>query len=89
MATLIDGKAISKIVREEVARGVEAFKAKYSRVPGLHVVLVGEDPASTVYVRNKAKAALEVGIAGQVHRLPASTTEEVLLGLVKELNQSG
>ena len=89
MATLIDGKAISKIVREEVARGVEAFKAQYSRVPGLHVVLVGEDPASDVYVRSKEKAALEVGIAGRVHRLPESTTEETLLGLVKELNQSG
>ena len=89
MATLIDGKTISKIVREEVTRGVEAFKAQYSRVPGLHVVLVGEDPASTVYVRNKEKAALEVGIAGRVHRLPESTTEETLLGLVKELNQSG
>ncbi|HET7540596.1 MAG TPA: tetrahydrofolate dehydrogenase/cyclohydrolase catalytic domain-containing protein, partial [Polyangiaceae bacterium] len=89
MATLIDGKAVSKIVREEVARGVQAFQAKYKRVPGLHVVLVGEDPASTVYVRNKEKAALEVGIAGQVHRLPASTTEDALLGLVKELNQSG
>ena len=89
MATLIDGKAISKIVREEVARGVEAFKAQYSRVPGLHVVLVGDDAASAVYVRNKEKAAAEVGIAGRVHRLPASTSEETLLGLVRELNQSG
>ncbi|MET0793972.1 MAG: bifunctional methylenetetrahydrofolate dehydrogenase/methenyltetrahydrofolate cyclohydrolase FolD [Polyangiaceae bacterium] len=89
MANLIDGKAISKVVREEVARGVEAFKAQFSRAPGLHVVLVGEDPASTVYVRNKEKAAAEVGIAGRVHRLPASTTEEALLGLVRELNQSG
>ena len=89
MATLIDGKAISKIVREEVARGVEAFKAQYSRVPGLHVVLVGDDPASAVYVRNKEKAAAEVGIAGRVHRLPAGTTEEALLALVRELNQSG
>jgi methylenetetrahydrofolate dehydrogenase (NADP+) / methenyltetrahydrofolate cyclohydrolase len=89
VATLIDGKAISKLVREEVARGVQAFKAQYSRVPGLHVVLVGEDPASAVYVRNKEKAAAEVGIAGKVHRLPATTTEETLLGLVRELNQSG
>ena len=89
MANLIDGKAISKVVREEVARGVEAFKAQFSRAPGLHVVLVGEDPASTVYVRNKEKAAAEVGIAGRVHRLPADTTEEALLGLVRELNQSG
>ena len=89
MATLIDGKAISKIVREEVARDVEAFKAENGRAPGLHVVLVGEDPASAVYVRNKEKAALEVGISGHVHRLPDSTSEETLLGLVRELNQSG
>ncbi len=89
MATLIDGKAISKVVREHVARDVEAFKAENGRAPGLHVVLVGEDPASAVYVRNKEKAALEVGIFGRVHRLPESTTEETLLGLVRELNQSG
>ena len=89
MATLIDGKAVSKIVREEVARGVDAFKAQYGRVPGLHVVLVGDDSASAVYVRNKEKAAAEVGIAGHVHRLVASTPEETLLGLVRELNQSG
>ncbi len=89
MATLIDGKAISKVVREEVARDVEAFKAQHGRAPGLHVVLVGEDPASAVYVRNKEKAAAEVGIAGRVHRLPASTTEESLIALVKELNQAG
>jgi methylenetetrahydrofolate dehydrogenase (NADP+) / methenyltetrahydrofolate cyclohydrolase len=89
VATLIDGKAISKVVREEVAREVEAFRAENGRVPGLHVVLVGEDPASAVYVRNKEKAALEVGIAGRIHRLPASTSEETLLGLVRELNQSG
>jgi methylenetetrahydrofolate dehydrogenase (NADP+)/methenyltetrahydrofolate cyclohydrolase len=89
VATLIDGKAISKLVREQVARDVDAFKAENGRAPGLHVVLVGEDPASTVYVRNKEKAAQEVGIVGKVHRLPESTTEEALLGLVRELNQSG
>ncbi len=89
MAKLIDGKAISKLVRDEVARDVEAFRAENGRAPGLHVVLVGEDPASTVYVRHKEKAAAEVGIAGRVHRLPDSTTEDTLLGLVRELNQSG
>jgi methylenetetrahydrofolate dehydrogenase (NADP+)/methenyltetrahydrofolate cyclohydrolase len=89
VATIIDGKAISKVVRDEVARSVEAFKAQHGRVPGLHVVLVGEDPASIVYVRNKEEAAAEVGIAGRVHRLPGTTTEEALLGLVRELNQSG
>ncbi|HTA92262.1 MAG TPA: bifunctional methylenetetrahydrofolate dehydrogenase/methenyltetrahydrofolate cyclohydrolase FolD [Polyangiaceae bacterium] len=89
MAKLIDGKAISKLVRDEVARDVEAFRAENGRAPGLHVVLVGEDPASTVYVRHKEKAAAEVGIVGRVHRLPDSTTEDTLLGLVRELNQSG
>jgi len=89
VATIIDGKAISKVVREEVARDVDTFKAENGRAPGLHVVLVGEDPASAVYVRNKEKAALEVGIAGKVHRLPASTSEESLLALLRELNQSG
>jgi methylenetetrahydrofolate dehydrogenase (NADP+)/methenyltetrahydrofolate cyclohydrolase len=89
VATIIDGKAISQLVRDEVARDVEAFRAENGRAPGLHVVLVGEDPASTVYVRNKEKAAAEVGIAGRVHRLPDSTTEEALLALVRELNQSG
>ena len=89
VATLIDGKAISKLVREEVTRDVVAFTAENHRAPGLHVVLVGEDPASIVYVRNKEKAALEVGIAGKVHRLPGSTGEDALLGLIRELNQSG
>ena len=89
VATIIDGKAIAKLVRDEVTRGVEAFKADYGRVPGLHVVLVGDDQASAVYVRHKEKAAAEVGIAGRVHRLPAATTEDALLGLVRELNQSG
>jgi methylenetetrahydrofolate dehydrogenase (NADP+)/methenyltetrahydrofolate cyclohydrolase len=89
VAKLIDGKAISKLVRDEVARDVEAFRAENGRAPGLHVVLVGEDPASTVYVRHKEKAAAEVGIVGRVHRLPDSTTEDTLLGLVRELNQSG
>ena len=89
MATLIDGKAIAKAVRDEVARGVVTFKAQYARAPGLHVVLVGDDPASAVYVRNKEKAAAEVGIAGRVHRLPSSAAEETVIGLVRELNQSG
>jgi methylenetetrahydrofolate dehydrogenase (NADP+) / methenyltetrahydrofolate cyclohydrolase len=86
MATILDGKAISSKVRGEVQEGVAAFRAKHGRAPGLHVVLVGEDPASQVYVRNKERAAHEVGLSGQAHRLPASSTEEQVLGLVRELN---
>lgn len=87
MAKLIDGKLIAKAVRDEVRVGVAEFVARHGRAPGLHVVLAGEDPASAVYVRNKEKAALEVGIAGAVHRLPASVSETELLALVERLNR--
>jgi methylenetetrahydrofolate dehydrogenase (NADP+)/methenyltetrahydrofolate cyclohydrolase len=86
MATIIDGKAVAQTVRGEVARGVAAFRAEFGRAPGLHVILAGDDPASAVYVRNKEKAALEVGLDGKVHRLPASVGEDALLGLVRELD---
>jgi methylenetetrahydrofolate dehydrogenase (NADP+)/methenyltetrahydrofolate cyclohydrolase len=86
-ATIIDGKAISAKVRQEVAEGVAAFKAAHGRAPGLHVVLAGDDSASAVYVRNKEKGAAEAGLVGVVHRLPASVTEDALLGLIRELNR--
>ena len=86
MATIIDGKAVAQTVRGEVARGVAAFRAEFGRAPGLHVILAGDDPASAVYVRNKEKAAVEVGMDGKVHRLPASVSEDALLGLVRELD---
>ena len=86
MARLIDGKAVAKIVRDEVARGVTAFRERHGRAPGLHVILAGDDPASAVYVRNKEKAAAEVGMIGEVHRLPASVSEAELLGWVERLN---
>ncbi|MCC6903121.1 MAG: bifunctional methylenetetrahydrofolate dehydrogenase/methenyltetrahydrofolate cyclohydrolase FolD [Polyangiaceae bacterium] len=86
MAKLIDGKLIAKAVRDEVRVGVEAFLAAHGRRPGLHVVLAGDDPASGVYVRNKEKAAEEVGMAGAVHRLPSTVTEAELLALVQRLN---
>jgi methylenetetrahydrofolate dehydrogenase (NADP+)/methenyltetrahydrofolate cyclohydrolase len=89
MATLIDGKLLAKAVRAEVAQGVAEFRANFGRAPGLHVVLAGEDPASSVYVGGKEKAAAEVGMIGKVHRLPASVSEDTLLGLVRELNQDG
>jgi len=86
MGAIIDGKAIGATVREEVRRGAEAFAARHGRPPGLVVVLVGEDPASVVYTRNKEKAAREAGIAGTLHRLPATTTEGELLALLRSLN---
>ncbi|MEM7136882.1 MAG: bifunctional methylenetetrahydrofolate dehydrogenase/methenyltetrahydrofolate cyclohydrolase FolD [Myxococcota bacterium] len=86
MAELIDGKALAKEVRAEVKARAEAFAAKHGRAPGLHVVLVGEDPASQVYVRNKERAAKKAAIAGEVHRLPAETSEADLLALIGQLN---
>jgi len=84
-ARILDGKAIAKTVRAEVAVSAAAFHEKHGRAPGLHVVLVGDDPASQVYTRNKEKSALEVGIAGKLHRLPADTSEAALLALIEEL----
>jgi methylenetetrahydrofolate dehydrogenase (NADP+)/methenyltetrahydrofolate cyclohydrolase len=84
-AEIIDGKAIAARVRGEVKADADALKAKGVH-PGLAVVLVGEDPASQVYVRNKSKAAAEAGIATFDHKLGADTSEETLLGLVRELN---
>jgi methylenetetrahydrofolate dehydrogenase (NADP+)/methenyltetrahydrofolate cyclohydrolase len=84
-AEVIDGKAIAARVRGEVKAEADALKAKGVQ-PGLAVVLVGEDPASQVYVRNKSKAAAEAGIATFDHKLGADTSEATLLGLVRELN---
>lgn len=81
-ATLIDGKAHAQALREKVAAGV----AGLTRAPGLAVVLVGEDPASGVYVRAKGKACREAGMASFEHRLSAETTQEALLDLVQHLN---
>jgi methylenetetrahydrofolate dehydrogenase (NADP+)/methenyltetrahydrofolate cyclohydrolase len=87
MATILDGKAVAATVRAEVAVGAAEFRRAHGRAPGLHVILAGEDSASAVYVRNKEKAAEEVGFAGKVHRLPATVTEAELLGLVEALNR--
>jgi methylenetetrahydrofolate dehydrogenase (NADP+)/methenyltetrahydrofolate cyclohydrolase len=85
-ARILDGKALAETVRAEVRAGVDAFRAKHGRVPGLDVVLVGEDPASVVYTRSKEKASNEVGIRGRLHKLPAETTEAELLRLLEQLN---
>ncbi len=85
-AQLIDGKSIAARVRQQVARQVKARRDAGARAPGLAVVLVGEDPASAVYVRNKHNACLEAGIESFQHRLPADTTQEALEALVDQLN---
>src|SRR5215831_12977324 len=85
-AAVLDGKKLAETVRAEVRAGVEAFRAQHGRAPGLDVVLVGEDPASQVYTRNKEKASNEVGMRGRLHRLPATTSESDLLALLDSLN---
>ncbi|MGD8860770.1 MAG: bifunctional methylenetetrahydrofolate dehydrogenase/methenyltetrahydrofolate cyclohydrolase FolD [Myxococcales bacterium] len=85
-AELIDGKAVAKKVRAEVKERAEAFLAQHGRKPGLEVVLVGEDPASHVYVRSKERASNKVGIRGVAHRLPEDSSESAVLSLVQKLN---
>ncbi len=85
-ARLIDGKTYASKVKEQVTAGVEAFKAKTGASPGLAVVLVGEDPASKVYVASKARVSGEVGIRSIEHKLPATTSQDDLLQLVRSLN---
>ena len=85
-ATIIDGKAFAATVREEVAAHVATLKADHGITPGLAVVLVGEDPASQVYVRNKGKQTVEVGMNSFEHKLDADTSEADLLALIEQLN---
>lgn len=84
--TVLDGKAIAKKVRAEVKERAEAFASAHGRKPGLHVVLVGDDPASQVYVKMKERAAGKAGLEGKVHRLPGDTSQADLEGLVSKLN---
>ena len=85
-ARRIDGKAAAAAIREAVAGHVSAFAQRLGRPPGLATVLVGEDPASAVYVRMKNRATAEAGMAGFAHNLPAATSEADLLQLVTDLN---
>ena len=85
-ARIISGNEISKQIREEIAREVEQLKAKTGKIPGLAVVLVGEDPASQVYVGMKEKACQKAGINSIERRLPAETKEVELLKLIQKLN---
>jgi methylenetetrahydrofolate dehydrogenase (NADP+) / methenyltetrahydrofolate cyclohydrolase len=85
-AQVIDGKAFAAGLRERIAAAVPAFEAAAGRKPGLAVVLVGDDPASRVYVANKGKQTVEVGMASFEHRLPEDTIQADLIALVERLN---
>ncbi len=83
---ILDGKAIAAEIRAAIKAQVEAITAQSRRAPGLAVVLIGANPASQVYVRNKRRACQEVGFYSELHELPADTTQEALLALIDALN---
>jgi methylenetetrahydrofolate dehydrogenase (NADP+)/methenyltetrahydrofolate cyclohydrolase len=87
MAKVIDGKRFAEGLRARIATAVKALKAEHGLTPGLAVVLVGEDPASKVYVANKARQTAEVGMNSWEHKLAASTPEKELLALIDRLNR--
>lgn len=86
-AKILDGKATAQLIRDEIAREVKAWVSGGGRVPGLTAVLVGDDPASHVYVRNKHRACEDAGIDGRIERLTADTTQAQLLDLIDTLNR--
>ena len=85
---IIDGKKISAVLREKLKEKVSKLKSIYNAVPGLTVVLVGEDPPSKIYVKNKEKSAIEIGINSEVIRYPDNVEEKVVLNKIKELNEN-
>jgi len=86
MALIIDGNKIAQDIRNEVSRSVLALKREKGIVPGLAVLLVGDDPASQIYVGKKEQDCLEVGFLSRTYRLPAATGEEKILETIRELN---
>ncbi len=86
MTLILDGRETAKEVRREVKEGVAAFRGRHGRPPGLAVILVGEDPASRIYTRNKARAAAKCGMFDVLHRLPDTTGESEILELISALN---
>jgi methylenetetrahydrofolate dehydrogenase (NADP+)/methenyltetrahydrofolate cyclohydrolase len=88
MSEIIDGKKVSQHIREEVAREVETLKDKTGITPGLAAVLVGDNPASEIYVRNKRKACEQVGIYSEEYKLSKETTQSELLTLIDQLNNN-
>ncbi|MGQ9804877.1 MAG: bifunctional methylenetetrahydrofolate dehydrogenase/methenyltetrahydrofolate cyclohydrolase FolD [Chlorobiales bacterium] len=85
---LLDGKAIAEQIKSELKTKVEDYKTRTGNVPGLSVILVGENPASQVYVRNKAKSCVEIGMRSEVIELPASVSQAELLKKIDELNHN-
>ena len=85
---IIDGKKASTLLREELKEKVSKLKSTYNTVPGLTVILVGEDPPSKIYVKNKEKSAVEVGINSEVIHYPDNIEEKVVLDKIKELNKN-
>jgi methylenetetrahydrofolate dehydrogenase (NADP+)/methenyltetrahydrofolate cyclohydrolase len=85
-ATVIDGKALAERVRGEVAEGVAEFASQHGRPPGLATVLIGDDPASAIYVGSKQKVTGEVGMRGFDHRLPPDVSSDEVIGLIEDLN---
>src|SRR5919106_5356965 len=88
MAETIDGKRLAESIRQEIAASVTEFYEKYRERPSLAAILVGDDPASHVYVRNKIRACEQIGIGSETHHLPTSTTENELLDQIHQLNSS-
>lgn len=88
MAELIDGKLVSQSVRDEISQHVEKLGRETGVVPGLAAVLVGDNPASEIYVRNKRKACEKVGIYSEEHKLAAKTSQDELMQLVEQLNDN-
>ena len=86
MTQILDGKAFAKNLRHHVGIEVDIQKEIHSVTPALAVIIVGEDPASHVYVNNKEKAAIETGIKSIIHRLPERTSQDDLEELISELN---
>lgn len=86
-ATILDGKTVANALQEEIAGRVEQFKSETDITPCLAAVLVGEDPASQVYVRNKERACEKVGMASELFRMPEDISQQDLLALVNQLNQ--
>lgn len=87
-AEIIDGKKIAETIRAELAEDIQTLQSEHQVTPGLAVVLVGEDPASQVYVRMKNKACQKIGMHSEQHSLPAETSEQELLELVESLNRN-
>ena len=85
---IIDGKKIAAELREQLKKKVAELKSTYNAVPGLTVILIGEDPPSKIYVKNKEKFAIEVGINSEVIRYPENVEEKTVLNKIQELNSN-